>query len=75
MYYYKQLVLFIWQDLAKALGENSTLESVNVESNYLTGEGIKCVMQVLRNNAIIKELRIANQVCVLCTYELQNPLY
>ena len=52
----------IWQELAQALGKNATIESLNIESNYLTGEGIKCIVQVLKNNTTIKELRIANQV-------------
>ncbi|XP_028399474.1 tropomodulin-3-like [Dendronephthya gigantea] len=49
------------KDLAEALRKNSTLESLNVESNYITGVGIKCIVQVLKDNAVIKELRIANQ--------------
>ena len=52
----------VWQELAQALGKNVTIESLNIESNYLTGEGIKCIIEVLQNNTTIKELRIANQV-------------
>ena len=42
---------------------NSTLESINMESNYLTGDVIAKLMGVLENNKTVKELRLANQAC------------
>lgn len=49
------------KELSYALGKNDTLESLNLESNYLTGEGIKFILRILKENVNIKELRIANQ--------------
>jgi tropomodulin len=64
----KEFMHLVWQELAQALGKNVTIESLNIESNYLTGEGIKCIIEVLQNNTTIKELRIANQVIFSVLY-------
>ncbi|XP_046857678.1 tropomodulin-2-like isoform X2 [Xenia sp. Carnegie-2017] len=42
---------------------NRTLECINMESNYLTGEIISKLMAVLEGNKSLKELRLANQAC------------
>ncbi|XP_028399322.1 tropomodulin-2-like [Dendronephthya gigantea] len=40
---------------------NKTLETINMESNYLTGDVIAKLMRVLEENTTLKELRLANQ--------------
>lgn len=53
---------FAIQKLAEALAVNKTLRSVNVESNFLSGEVIVELVKAINVNQILLELRVANQV-------------
>lgn len=46
---------------ADMLAANTTLTSVNVETNFITTEGIILMLEPLRQNKTLIELRIANQ--------------
>lgn len=41
---------------------NTTLKSLNVESNFITGTGILALIESLQNNTTLLELKIDNQV-------------
>lgn len=41
---------------------NTTLKSLNVESNFITGAGILALVESLKNNTTLQELKIDNQV-------------
>lgn len=58
----KSLVLF--QALAEMMKVNTTLKSLNVESNFITGTGILALIESLQHNTTLQELKIDNQVCV-----------
>ncbi|XP_046578493.1 tropomodulin-like isoform X2 [Haliotis rubra] len=47
--------------LAEALEENKTLRTVNVESNYISGECLLRLMRAINTNQVVTELRVANQ--------------
>ncbi|XP_043936456.1 tropomodulin-4 [Protopterus annectens] len=47
--------------LASMLKENKTLESLNIESNFITSEGMKAVIQAMKQNTTVMELKIDNQ--------------
>uniref|UniRef100_A0A3B5MF20 Tropomodulin 1 n=1 Tax=Xiphophorus couchianus TaxID=32473 RepID=A0A3B5MF20_9TELE len=47
--------------LAEMLKVNSTLKSLNVESNFITGAGILSLIESLQNNATLLEIKIDNQ--------------
>jgi tropomodulin len=47
--------------LAEALRENTTLRTVNVESNYIGGEAIVEIIKAVNVNQTLLELRVANQ--------------
>lgn len=57
----QSLVLF--QALAEMLKVNTTLKSLNVESNFITGTGILALIDSLQHNTTLQELKIDNQVC------------
>jgi len=40
---------------------NRTLKVLNIESNFITGEGIIIVLRALENNNCLEELRFDNQ--------------
>lgn len=42
---------------------NTTLKSLNVESNFITGTGILALIEALQHNTTLQELKIDNQVC------------
>lgn len=49
---------------------NKTLKSLNVESNFITGTGILGLVEALRENDTLTEIKIDNQVNYLTsTYE------
>lgn len=50
------------QALAEMLKVNTTLKSLNVESNFITGTGILALIESLQNNTTLQELKIDNQV-------------
>ena len=41
---------------------NKTLKSLNVESNFITGTGILALVEALRENDTLTEIKIDNQV-------------
>lgn len=50
------------QALAEMLKVNTTLKSLNVESNFITGTGILSLIESLQSNTTLQELKIDNQV-------------
>lgn len=49
---------------------NKSLKSLNMESNFITGAGILALIDALRDNEALTELKIDNQVSVLqCSFE------
>lgn len=53
--------------LADMLKVNRTLESLNIESNFITGAGISVMVEALKENETLTELRIDNQRQLLGT--------
>lgn len=41
---------------------NKTLKSLNIESNFITGTGILALVEALRENDTLTEIKIDNQV-------------
>ena len=56
------LFLCGFQEIAEGLRENKTLQSLNVESNYISGNGIVALVEAINVNQTVTELRVANQV-------------
>lgn len=54
------------QALAEMLNVNTTLKSLNVESNFITGTGILALIESLQRNTTLQELKIDNQVPAAC---------
>lgn len=44
------------------LQENTSLQSLNVESNFITSDGMMAVVKAMASNATLVELKIDNQV-------------
>lgn len=44
------------------LRENKTLRSLNLESNFITGVGVQALVDALRDNETLTEIKIDNQV-------------
>lgn len=49
------------REIAEGLRENKTLQSLNVESNYISGNGIVALLEAVNVNQTVTELRVANQ--------------
>lgn len=47
--------------IAESLVENTTLKSLNLESNYISGAGIVCLLEAINKNQTLKEFRVMNQ--------------
>uniref|UniRef100_A0A3Q3W3A8 Leiomodin-2 n=1 Tax=Mola mola TaxID=94237 RepID=A0A3Q3W3A8_MOLML len=47
--------------IAKMLKENSSITSLNIESNYVSGKGVMALVQALPGNNTLTELRFHNQ--------------
>lgn len=47
---------------ADMLKVNKTLKSLNIESNFITGAGILALVEALRENDTLTEIKIDNQV-------------
>lgn len=60
------------QALAEMLKVNTTLKSLNVESNFITGTGILSLIESLQKNSTLQELKIDNQVPA-ATHTHANP--
>ena len=50
------------QKLAEGLKENKTLKTLNIESNFITGELLVEIFKAINVNKTLTELRAANQV-------------
>ncbi|XP_034467093.1 tropomodulin-4 [Hippoglossus hippoglossus] len=46
---------------AEMLQENTSLQSLNVESNFITADGMMAIIKAMANNATLVELKIDNQ--------------
>lgn len=46
---------------AEMLQENTNLQSLNIESNFITAEGMMAIIKAMANNATLVELKIDNQ--------------
>uniref|UniRef100_A0A8C6TNP1 Tropomodulin 2 n=1 Tax=Neogobius melanostomus TaxID=47308 RepID=A0A8C6TNP1_9GOBI len=46
---------------SEMLRENKTLKSLNMESNFITGVGVKALLEGLRDNDTLTEIKIDNQ--------------
>jgi tropomodulin len=49
------------QVLADHLEKDETIRTVNIESNRLTGAGVRTIMKALVKNKAVQELRLENQ--------------
>lgn len=47
---------------ADMLKVNKTLKSLNIESNFITGAGILALVEALKENDTLTEIKIDNQV-------------
>jgi tropomodulin len=59
--------------LAESVTRNKALTSLNVESNFITQVGVGAIMQAMKENTSITELRIANQSCQM-GQKLENEI-
>uniref|UniRef100_A0A3Q0R1J8 Tropomodulin 4 (muscle) n=1 Tax=Amphilophus citrinellus TaxID=61819 RepID=A0A3Q0R1J8_AMPCI len=46
---------------AEMLQENTSLQSLNIESNFITADGMMAIIKAMANNATLMELKIDNQ--------------
>lgn len=44
------------------LRANKALQSLNLESNFITGSGVQALVDALRDNDTLTEIKIDNQV-------------
>lgn len=54
--------LCVFQACAEMLQENTSLQCLNIESNFITADGMKAIVKAMANNATLVELKIDNQV-------------
>jgi len=47
--------------IAGSLSENTTLKSLNIESNYISGAGIVTLLEAINKPQTLRELRVMNQ--------------
>lgn len=50
------------QAFSDMLRENKTLKSLNLESNFITSAGVQALVEALRDNDTLTEIKIDNQV-------------
>jgi len=55
-------VVWTGQALAASLHENKTLKSLNIESNYISGQAIVNIMSAVNVHQVMTEFRVSNQV-------------
>ena len=48
--------------MGEALKDNSTLELLNIESNFVSGEGIVAILEGIDAHKVVEEFRVTNQV-------------
>ncbi|XP_075048102.1 tropomodulin-4-like [Mixophyes fleayi] len=49
------------QAVAEMLKGNSTLESLNIESNFISSAGMMAVIKAMKNNSTLADLKVDNQ--------------
>ncbi|XP_016410003.1 tropomodulin-4 isoform X2 [Sinocyclocheilus rhinocerous] len=47
--------------IAEMLQSNTTLQSLNIESNFITAQGMMAIVKALRENSTLTEIKIDNQ--------------
>lgn len=52
------------QAVADMLRENRSLQSLNIESNFISSTGLMAVLKAVRENSTLTELRVDNQVSI-----------
>jgi len=50
------------QAVAEMLMENKTLQSLNIESNFITSAGMMSIIKAMHHNTTLRELKVDNQV-------------
>lgn len=48
--------------IAEMLQSNTTLQSLNIESNFITAQGMMAIIKALGENSTLTEIKIDNQV-------------
>lgn len=56
------MIVCVHQACAEMLQENTSLQSLNIESNFITSDGMMAVIKAVAKNATLVELKIDNQV-------------
>lgn len=72
----RSLVVFVFssfpssisQAFSDMLRENKSLRSLNLESNFITGVGVQALVEALRDNDTLTEIKIDNQVGTTCEF-------
>lgn len=57
-----KLIFLSCQAIAEMLPQNTTLESLNIESNFITAEGMMAIIKAMSANNTLAEIKIDNQV-------------
>ena len=52
----------VLQAVAEMLAENKTLQSLNIESNFITSAVMMSVIKAMYQNSTLSELKVDNQV-------------
>lgn len=65
----------LFQAFSDMLRANNTLQSLNLESNFVTGAGVQALVDALRDNDTLTEIKIDNQVTLTEMCELSFGLY
>lgn len=65
----------LFQAFGDMLRANNTLQSLNLESNFVTGAGVQALVDALRDNDTITEIKIDNQVTFTEVCEFSFGLY
>ncbi|KAL0171857.1 hypothetical protein M9458_032168, partial [Cirrhinus mrigala] len=47
--------------IAEMLQSNTTLQSLNIESNFITAQGMMAIIKALEENSTLTEIKIDNQ--------------
>ena len=55
-------VVCFLQKMGEALKDNSTLRLLNIESNFVSGEGIVAILEGINEHKCVEEFRVTNQV-------------
>lgn len=58
----KSCVRVFVQAFSEMLRENKSLKSLNLESNFITSAGVQALVEALRDNDTLTEIKIDNQV-------------